>query len=195
MNESITRAAGAMHGQEISAADLERMIRGRRPHAAPAHDAVCAAVARCRERLHPGDEAARMSVCRPGIRVVNHRDPGPAQITLGSRLSHGTSAGMTGRQSRTKNRTIGTLGRRIRDRWGSARTDRSVRLPGEGRGRQGARPRHRAAAGTRASACRPSPSWLSPTAPAAQGVAARSPTSAPTTPTRSIFIACTGSTT
>jgi FO synthase len=33
MNESITRAAGAMHGQEISAVDLERMIRqqGRRP--------------------------------------------------------------------------------------------------------------------------------------------------------------------
>ena len=33
MNESITRAAGAMHGQEISAADLERMIgqQGRRP--------------------------------------------------------------------------------------------------------------------------------------------------------------------
>jgi FO synthase len=33
MNESITRAAGATHGQEISAADLERMIRrqGRRP--------------------------------------------------------------------------------------------------------------------------------------------------------------------
>jgi FO synthase len=33
MNESITRAAGATHGQEISAADLERMIRqqGRAP--------------------------------------------------------------------------------------------------------------------------------------------------------------------
>ena len=33
MNESITRAAGATHGQEISAADLERMIRqqGRTP--------------------------------------------------------------------------------------------------------------------------------------------------------------------
>jgi FO synthase len=33
MNESITRAAGAMHGQEISAADLERLIRrqGRTP--------------------------------------------------------------------------------------------------------------------------------------------------------------------
>ena len=27
MNESITRAAGAMHGQEIGAADLEAMIR------------------------------------------------------------------------------------------------------------------------------------------------------------------------
>ena len=33
MNESITRAAGAMHGQEICAADLERLIRqqGRTP--------------------------------------------------------------------------------------------------------------------------------------------------------------------
>jgi FO synthase len=33
MNESITRAAGALHGQEICAADLERMIRAaeRRP--------------------------------------------------------------------------------------------------------------------------------------------------------------------
>jgi FO synthase len=33
MNESITRAAGAMHGQEISATDLERIIRaqGRTP--------------------------------------------------------------------------------------------------------------------------------------------------------------------
>jgi FO synthase len=29
MNESITRAAGAMHGQEISAADLEDLIRRR----------------------------------------------------------------------------------------------------------------------------------------------------------------------
>jgi FO synthase len=29
MNESITRAAGAMHGQEVSAAELERIIRGR----------------------------------------------------------------------------------------------------------------------------------------------------------------------
>jgi FO synthase len=28
MNESITRAAGAMHGQEICAADIERIIRG-----------------------------------------------------------------------------------------------------------------------------------------------------------------------
>ena len=33
MNESITRAAGATHGQEISATDLERIIRaqGRTP--------------------------------------------------------------------------------------------------------------------------------------------------------------------
>jgi len=33
MNESITRAAGAMHGQEIGAEDMERLIRqsGRRP--------------------------------------------------------------------------------------------------------------------------------------------------------------------
>ena len=33
MNESITRAAGAMHGQEIAASDLEHMItaRGRPP--------------------------------------------------------------------------------------------------------------------------------------------------------------------
>ena len=33
MNESITRAAGAMHGQEISAADLEHLIQqqGRTP--------------------------------------------------------------------------------------------------------------------------------------------------------------------
>ena len=30
MNESITRAAGAMHGQEICAADLERLIRQQR---------------------------------------------------------------------------------------------------------------------------------------------------------------------
>jgi len=30
MNESITRAAGAMHGQEVSAAELEGLIRGRR---------------------------------------------------------------------------------------------------------------------------------------------------------------------
>jgi FO synthase len=29
MNESITRAAGAMHGQEVSAAELEALIRGR----------------------------------------------------------------------------------------------------------------------------------------------------------------------
>jgi FO synthase len=29
MNESITRAAGAMHGQELCAADLERLIRQR----------------------------------------------------------------------------------------------------------------------------------------------------------------------
>jgi FO synthase len=29
MNESITRAAGAMHGQEVSAAELESLIRGR----------------------------------------------------------------------------------------------------------------------------------------------------------------------
>jgi FO synthase len=33
MNESITRAAGAMHGQELCAADLEQLIRqqGRTP--------------------------------------------------------------------------------------------------------------------------------------------------------------------
>jgi FO synthase len=33
MNESITRAAGAQHGQEVSAAELEGLIRsrGRRP--------------------------------------------------------------------------------------------------------------------------------------------------------------------
>jgi hypothetical protein len=33
MNESITRAAGAVHGQELSAADLDRLIRaaGRAP--------------------------------------------------------------------------------------------------------------------------------------------------------------------
>jgi FO synthase len=33
MNESITRAAGAVHGQELGAADMERVIRahGRRP--------------------------------------------------------------------------------------------------------------------------------------------------------------------
>ena len=29
MNESITRAAGAVHGQELYAADLERLIRQR----------------------------------------------------------------------------------------------------------------------------------------------------------------------
>ena len=29
MNESITRAAGAMHGQEVSAAELEALIRSR----------------------------------------------------------------------------------------------------------------------------------------------------------------------
>jgi FO synthase len=29
MNESITRAAGAAHGQEVSAAELEALIRGR----------------------------------------------------------------------------------------------------------------------------------------------------------------------
>ena len=29
MNESITRAAGAMHGQEVSAAELEGLIRSR----------------------------------------------------------------------------------------------------------------------------------------------------------------------
>ena len=32
MNESITRAAGAMHGQEICAADLERRLLPRRHH-------------------------------------------------------------------------------------------------------------------------------------------------------------------
>ena len=40
MNESITRAAGAMHGQEMSAAELERADPRRRPHPAPAHDAL-----------------------------------------------------------------------------------------------------------------------------------------------------------
>jgi len=28
MNESISRAAGAQHGQEMTAADMERLIRG-----------------------------------------------------------------------------------------------------------------------------------------------------------------------
>jgi FO synthase len=52
MNESITRAAGAMHGQEISAADLERLIRQQRRtprqrstlYGPVAHERRCAAL-------------------------------------------------------------------------------------------------------------------------------------------------------
>ena len=50
MNESITRAAGAMHGQEMCAADLERLIRqqGRTP--APALHALRVRAGRAHER-------------------------------------------------------------------------------------------------------------------------------------------------
>ena len=40
MNESITRAAGAVHGQEVCADEMEALIRGRGPHAAAAHHAL-----------------------------------------------------------------------------------------------------------------------------------------------------------
>ena len=38
MNESITRAAGAVHGQEMPPESMEAVIRALGPRAAPAHD-------------------------------------------------------------------------------------------------------------------------------------------------------------
>ena len=40
MNESISRAAGAEFGQELSPEEIERADPRRRPHPAPAHDAL-----------------------------------------------------------------------------------------------------------------------------------------------------------
>ena len=48
MNESITRAAGAAHGQELTATALGKADPCGRPHAAPAHDALRHAIARAR---------------------------------------------------------------------------------------------------------------------------------------------------
>jgi len=47
MNESITRAAGAMHGQEIGPAEMERLIRscGRTPRQRTTLYAACARAA------------------------------------------------------------------------------------------------------------------------------------------------------
>ena len=72
MNESITRAAGAMHGQEICAADLERLIRqqGRTPEAAL--DALRAGAGRATGCSQPRRHA------QPGFR------PAPTLKAIGS---------------------------------------------------------------------------------------------------------------
>ena len=46
MNESITRAAGAEHGQEMPPEAMEALIRSLGPHAAPAHDLLWRAAGR-----------------------------------------------------------------------------------------------------------------------------------------------------
>ena len=51
MNESITRAAGAAHGQEMPPAAMERLIRCHRPGAVAAHDALYDGAAGARRRL------------------------------------------------------------------------------------------------------------------------------------------------
>jgi len=76
MNESITRAAGAMHGQEICAADMERMIsaHGRQPWQ--------------RTTLYaPAPEERRAVI--PEFAAANIRDPGAGASAggPGSRLS------------------------------------------------------------------------------------------------------------
>jgi len=78
MNESITRAAGAMHGQEIGAADLEQMIsaRGRRPWQ--------------RTTLYGPVGSERSLGVIPEFASANIRDPASgtsADGTSGSRLS------------------------------------------------------------------------------------------------------------
>ncbi len=66
MNESITRAAGAVHGQEMPPESMEALIRSLGPRAAPAHDAL----RRCARRA-PGRLVRR----RAAHRADQH--PGP----------------------------------------------------------------------------------------------------------------------
>ena len=66
MNESITRAAGAVHGQEMPPEAMEELIRGIGRSAAPAHDPL---------RRCAGRPQSRLLRRRPVDRAGQH--PGP----------------------------------------------------------------------------------------------------------------------
>ncbi len=67
MDESITRAAGAAHGQEVSASEMQRLIRGAKTHAAPALHDLRHAPARPAGSARSDDDA-----CRRIMRVAHH---------------------------------------------------------------------------------------------------------------------------
>ena len=81
MNESISRAAGASHGQELPPERMEEAIRAAGPHAAPAHDALRDAppervaasfgAAPLAEPLNPPVDTSRLkrpgTLIRPGL--------------------------------------------------------------------------------------------------------------------------------
>ena len=82
MNESITRAAGAVHGQEMPPEAMEDADPRARPHAAPAHDAL----RRCRRRAprrrpSPPRRSPTRSTRRPAATSAIARPPPPTDRT------------------------------------------------------------------------------------------------------------------
>ena len=73
MNESISRAAGASHGQEMPPEQMEETIRAAGPHAAAADDAVRDAARRARRGL-----VRRAAARRAAQPAGRHRAPAPA---------------------------------------------------------------------------------------------------------------------
>ena len=99
MNESISRAAGASHGEEVPPERMDETIRAVGPRAAPQDDAVrraagragralvrrAAAVAAC-EPAGQGREASRAAAARPArVRVRPRRRAGPRRSRAGGR--------------------------------------------------------------------------------------------------------------
>ena len=142
MDESITRAAGAVHGQEVCADDMERLIRaaGRMPL----------------QRTHPVRRRSSLNAVHPLRRRPR-----------GNRTSKSDLIRRRGPlDSGTKNRTIETMSGigELHGRLRIGALDQSVRFPDPREDDADARSAPSPICATRASACRPSGSWPSPPA-------------------------------